>query len=1031
MEPSITSPISGHVDRIMAILTESKDSPLATFSSLPVPTNDAEYMHLWFSYFKIYYTNSEKMTKFLDLIDLTADNFELHHNLDVKIKEFVIGNLKKKLKEISFQPRLETYLERFDETELIYNSDENEKDLIRRIILAYIYNVIQNSSYSNSLIDLKEYNIPINYIISLNNDHELFRDRILEFDSSSIGMDKSFYEKDIIFKPAIYSVFAGMKIHEDEMVGILDTPLLDLFDLRDEKFKLYKEHEKDMESETETETETITEKHGYDDDADEHTEILDLEDLLMDDEDKELFQNFKSTSIFKQMMDHSALEKEADNAIAEENVVEEGELSPYTNDLDYLYDQYRRITLLSDLKEMTSKEPFYGEEKETKQKIFKLKNSLMNQGNICSIRLKISLDNNFVPRLEKIVRKLKLSVFEKDVLITLCVKKIFIENQEFRSRSESLTIGDLLLLITDDSVKRVNNKKYFLKTAKLVRSNLIRIDGSYSDPLVKNLYEYDIEVDNRLIEYLVGENFDISDYVDGGYLYHSNINLDSVILPAEIKNDLLDTISNFPLFLQAKKNLKFSEVIEYGNAMVMLFVGPSGSGKTMLANAVSNYLGKKILLFNLNNIANMSSSEDSLFPILFREARINDAVLFFDESETLLQKRFHDLLIEIEKHEGIVIFATNATFSINEAMRRRVNMIVEFENPGPALRKEIWTSHFPQELSLADDVDLDLLAERYEINGGLIKNAVFAALAKAVNDSRSDYPQLNMSHLVYGAQKQLQNKLFMSQLKEKKIPVKGFEALVLPERTMDLLNEVVHIEKAKKVLDGEWGFKEAFPDDKGLAVLFHGPSGTGKTYAAEAIAYETGKTLKIVNYSQVTSMWVGQAEKNLESLFKEVADNDSILLFDEADALFTSRGAVTSSTDKYSNLETDVLLSLLERYNIFSILTTNFIDNVDKAFYRRIRYLVEFTEPEEEMRYRLWQTLMPPKLPIAADVDLAKLAGDFKFTGGDIKNAIIKAATKRAISLDKHREVLMADFMTACEDLWSLKKRHEDRKIGF
>jgi SpoVK/Ycf46/Vps4 family AAA+-type ATPase len=255
--------------------------------------------------------------------------------------------------------------------------------------------------------------------------------------------------------------------------------------------------------------------------------------------------------------------------------------------------------------------------------------------------------------------------------------------------------------------------------------------------------------------------------------------------------------------------------------------------------------------------------------------------------------------------------------------------------------------------------------------------------------------------------------------------------LVLPEKTINTLIEIVNIKKAAKVLEGEWGFGDTFPEYSGTTSLFYGPSGTGKTYTAEAIAYETGKTIKIVNYAQVMSMWVGGTEKALEELFKDVADSDSILLFDECDALFTTRTSVNSAIDRYANVETNVLLSLIERYNIFTILTTNFIENIDKAFYRRIRYIVEFKEPDKRYRLRLWEKMTPKRLPLKDDVDFELLANRFKFTGGDIKNAIVRAATKCAVSLEMSRAVGIKDFIEVCEEIERIKSNGINTKVGF
>lgn len=152
----------------------------------------------------------------------------------------------------------------------------------------------------------------------------------------------------------------------------------------------------------------------------------------------------------------------------------------------------------------------------------------------------------------------------------------------------------------------------------------------------------------------------------------------------------------------------------------------------------------------------------------------------------------------------------------------------------------------------------------------------------------------------------------MLHLQEHKFPEKGFESPVLEEETMHLLRDLANMEKACKVLTGEWESNEIYPDYNGVDVLFHIPPGTGKTHSAEALAYETGRTLKLVNYAQVVSMWVGGTEKALEVLFKGVADSKSILLFDEADALFASSTTINTSNNRFLNTETDVLFSLIE-----------------------------------------------------------------------------------------------------------------------
>jgi SpoVK/Ycf46/Vps4 family AAA+-type ATPase len=466
----------------------------------------------------------------------------------------------------------------------------------------------------------------------------------------------------------------------------------------------------------------------------------------------------------------------------------------------------------------------------------------------------------------------------------------------------------------------------------------------------------------------------------------------------------------------------------------MLFTGPSGTGKTMLANAISNFLKKKILLFNLNNMTQLSSlgKESGIFQTIFREARLNDAVLFFDESEALLSDRLNDLLIEIERHDGIVIFATNASFKIDSAMRRRILHFTHFKDPGANLRKQIWKVHlfdFAKNLKLSDDMNLDELASKFEISGGLIKNAIFSALVKAVNTDKSDHPFIQMKHLMEGAKEQLDNKFFMSKMENVRIPHKGLESIVLPPETKETIKEIINYEKARKVLEGQWGFSEVFPDKNGITALFYGPPGTGKTLTAEAIAYETGKTLKQVNYAQIVSKWVGETEKALEALFTEISDNKCILLFDEADGLFAKRTEVSSPNARYLNMETDLLLSLIERNNVFAILTTNNINNIDEAFFRRMTYILKFEKPDAILRSHLWETLIPAKLPVK-DIDYQYLADNFELTGAEIKNIIIRTATKKALILDDGMTIQTSDFEDICK-IFLATDTNQRKAVGF
>jgi SpoVK/Ycf46/Vps4 family AAA+-type ATPase len=708
-------------------------------------------------------------------------------------------------------------------------------------------------------------------------------------------------------------------------------------------------------------------------------------------------------------------------------VPESDSSKPYTSDIDYLYQEYLWLKAQATYSEKVT-DKYVINENEHKEEIKELKQTIQKQKNICELRLNKTRKTKFLPRLVRLSDDLNLTQAELGVIKLLTIGQIFSIEKNFSH--SSTTVGEILGVLFDDIRDMIKAKQMFMKDARLIKSNIIKLERRSLD---SNFFNVDISIDTRLIEYLGGEDYDISNYVEGSFLFNPNVKMEDVIIPESEKRELLTKIENFPSYLKTKKKIDVGTHVQYGDAFVMVHTGPSGSGKTMLALAVANYLKKRILTVNLHNHSHFNhfgSDGKSLFGLLFREAKMNDAILFFDEAEMLLSERLNDLLIDIEKHTGIVIFATNASFTIDEAMRRRINHIQKFDEPGPQLRKLIWKNHLPTNINIDDDVDLNYLALRYEINGGLIKNAVFSAISWAVAESKGDNIVLKMKHLDKGASEQLHNKLFMSKLETDKVPVRGIDDAVYPENIIKSLRTIASLEKARKVLEGEWGFKDVFPDHRGAAGLFFGPSGTGKSLAAEIIAYETGRTLKVVNYAQLVSKYVGDTEKNIETLFTKVKNDNSILLFDEADAIFTGRSAVNSATDRYANMETNVLLSMIEEADVFAILTTNLIDNIDPAFLRRFRFTVEFELPDASLRELLWKKLVPEKLPLADDVDFKSLAKRFTFTGGDIRNAIIRAASQRAVNLEGNREVTQQDFIDACEQMVTIKQ-NKQKEIGF
>jgi hypothetical protein len=218
----------------------------------------------------------------------------------------------------------------------------------------------------------------------------------------------------------------------------------------------------------------------------------------------------------------------------------------------------------------------------------------------------------------------------------------------------------------------------------------------------------------------------------------------------------------------------------------------------------------------------------------------------------------------------------------------------------------------------------------------------------------------------------------------------GWNDLVLPEPELAVLREIaLHVRGRARVYE-EWGFARKSARGLGISALFEGPSGTGKTMAAEVLARELRLDLYRIDLSQVVSKYIGETEKNLRRVFDAADTGGAILLFDEADALFGKRSEVKDSHDRYANIEVSYLLQRMEAYRGLAILTTNRRDDLDDAFLRRIRFVVRFPFPAEEERREIWRRIFPDEAPVS-EIDDSALA-ELSLPGGNIRNVALFAA---------------------------------------
>ncbi|MCR5605903.1 MAG: ATP-binding protein [Treponema sp.] len=231
-----------------------------------------------------------------------------------------------------------------------------------------------------------------------------------------------------------------------------------------------------------------------------------------------------------------------------------------------------------------------------------------------------------------------------------------------------------------------------------------------------------------------------------------------------------------------------------------------------------------------------------------------------------------------------------------------------------------------------------------------------------------------------------------------------FNDLILPKSTEEQLLDVsTYAENFNQVFN-IWGFSKTHKYSKRIGVNLYGPPGTGKTMAAHAIAKKLNKKILIINYADIESKYVGETPKNIRKAFQTAKESSSILFFDEADAILSRRVTnMTQAVDVSVNQTRSVMLMLMNEYQDFIIFATNFIENFDPAFMRRISVHIKFDLPDSECRKKLWCKYIPENLPHNLDIEMLANVYD-GISGSDISNCILTAAFKSARTNKDHLE---------------------------
>jgi hypothetical protein len=407
----------------------------------------------------------------------------------------------------------------------------------------------------------------------------------------------------------------------------------------------------------------------------------------------------------------------------------------------------------------------------------------------------------------------------------------------------------------------------------------------------------------------------------------------------------------------------------------------------------------------------------------FRDSLLHAGLIFLGHFDAVLEDRDRgpeirlELERNIEQHGWIVAVSLENPVPLTGMFARHNFVHIPVAEPTAGGRLELWRKLLSDRAGMSEKEAGPVaakLASKFRLTGGQMA-VVFQRAAQSL--SAESRPAAWSAELHRQAAASSAPRL--GELAQRIVPLYRWKHLVLPQRQTDLVHDIArHIQYRRKVME-TWRFETLRSRGKGLAVLFSGQPGTGKTMAAEVVANELQMDIYRIDLSAVVSKYIGETEKNLSRIFREAEHSDVILFFDEADALFGKRSEVKDAHDRYANIEINYLLQQIETYEGLAILATNMRQHLDEAFLRRMQVVVEFPMPGYEDRLRIWRQSFPPDAPLDSDIDFAFLARAFDLAGGNISNVALGAAL---LGAERRDRIGMEEIVQAT--------RREMEKIG-
>ncbi len=420
-------------------------------------------------------------------------------------------------------------------------------------------------------------------------------------------------------------------------------------------------------------------------------------------------------------------------------------------------------------------------------------------------------------------------------------------------------------------------------------------------------------------------------------------------------------------------------------APIVHLYGDDADGQRDVAALGASQAGRVLFALRVEEVPVAPSALDEMLLLVRRESALLHAALLVECASTSLSASARSFL---ERLSGPAAVSSRDPFQSSRALAR-----CEVNKPHPVEQKRLWQQALGPSAATMNGF-LDNLAGQFRMS------------ARAIQATGEMYGASGSDSLWQGCRAAAQPDL--EELAQRIVPTASWDDLILPDAQRRILRHIASQARYRMKVYESWGFAAKGRRGLGVSALFAGESGTGKTLAAEVLAHELRLDLYRIDLSAVVSKYIGETEKNLRHVFDSAEEAGAVLLFDEADALFGKRSDVKDSHDRYSNIEVGYLLQRMETYQGLAILTTNLKSSLDRAFQRRLRFVVEFPFPDLREREAIWQRAFPPATPTEG-LNPSALA-QLKLPGGSIRNIALNAAF---LAAEAGRPVVMAHILEA------------------